>query len=106
MAKIVRLTENDLIRIVKKVIKEQKYASFDDENWYDEEDFMISRDKMGDDEDYDTEEFDDFESFNEKHPPMGDKWLGGTEKDRKFQFNKNKRMFDRPLKIKTRKMRD
>ena len=106
MAKIVRLTENDLIKIVKKVIKEQKYASFDDENWYDEEDFMVSRDKMGDDEDYDTEEFDDFESFNEKHPPMGDKLFGGTEKDRKFQFNKNKRMFDRPLKIKTRKMRD
>ena len=34
MKKIVKLTETDLTRIVKRVIEESKYGSFDDEEWY------------------------------------------------------------------------
>lgn len=69
--KVIKLTESDLARIVKRVIKESRYSTFDDEFWADEEDRIVSKDKIKDmeaDFDFEDEEFEDFESFKEKYP--------------------------------------
>jgi hypothetical protein len=50
MKKVIKLTESDLMRIVKRVMTEsKKFGSFDDEEWYDEEDKFTRVDDMGDD---------------------------------------------------------
>lgn len=114
MKKIVRLTESDLVRLVKRIIREgDTYASFGNPRRKDfggDEYIDIETDQYADDEelynigsddDFDMEEFDDYESFNEKYPkrrslsgPMG-----------RQMFDKYREKTGRPLKLKTRRNR-
>ena len=100
MKKIVRLTESDLVRLVKRVISEgERYGSFgDNEKWVDMDTDQYSDDDMNDD-DFDTEEFNDYESFHEKHPKR--RALGGDMG--KAMFDTYKEKTGKPLSIKTRK---
>lgn len=102
MAKrVIRLTESDLMRIVKRVINEgNKFGSFDDEEWYDESDRRASFDDMGD-EDFDEEKFDDFEDFESKHGE-DTKWFGRGEHGKKM-FDKYREVKQRPFKVRTRR---
>lgn len=117
MARIVRLTESDLTRLVKRVIQETgRYGSFGNlkrkdfkgDQYYDDMDRTVSDDEIyniGNDDDFDSEEFDDYESYREKYPEDGD--------DSPMWFDKGemgKRMFDtyrektgKPFKVKTRR---
>ena len=104
MAKIIRLTESDLTRLVKRVIKETKYLNFRDmDRWMDDEDIPNRpEDIPGFDTDYDEEEFDDYDSFSEKHPGSTHhfNWGGGKE-----IFDKYKDKYG-PLKVRTRRSMD
>ena len=111
MKKIVRLTETDLIKLVKRLIKEgDVYGSFGNSkrNYRGDEYVDIETDRYADDEkiynigsddDFDTEEFDDYESFDAKYP---------NRKSLKSPviFNKYREITGRPFKLKTRKNRD
>ena len=118
MKKIIRLTESDLTRIVKRIIEEQKYGSFgnlkrpdykgdqyvrdDDRFTSDEEIFGI-----GDDDEFDTEEFDDYESYSEKYPEDREdtpSWFKG--KQGKTMFDRYKNVTGKPFKVKTRRHKD
>lgn len=115
--KIIRLTESDLIQIVKRVIKEQKYGSFGNlkrkdykgDQWIDDMDRPASDDEIygiGGDENFDTEEFDDFESYSEKYPEDDEKspsWFKG--KQGKTMFDTYRKTTGKPFKVKTRKPR-
>lgn len=108
MAKIIRLTESDLTRIVKRVIQEKRIASFDDEmGWYDEEDRPVKPEDFGDD--YDEEEFHEFEPMIAKHgknqkwfmDPSEDKFgLGG---DGEKMFHTYRERTGKPFRIRTYK---
>jgi len=75
--------------------KSKMYSTFDDEDWYDEED----RQYKGDfDFDFDDEEYDDFKTFSEKHPTQ--KWFGPN--DGESMFNQYKDKFGK-IKVRTRK---
>ena len=76
MKKVVRLSENDLIRIVKRVINEERYGSFGNlrrkdfrgDEWVRDDNRHMGNEELygiDDDELFDTEEFDDFESYSE-----------------------------------------
>lgn len=106
MAKIIRLTESDLTKIVRRVIKEQnKIGSFDDETgWYDEYDSRINPEDFGDD--YDEEEFDEFEPMYAKHGKdtrwfADDSW--GAAPSGKDLFDKYRKHTGKPMKVRTRR---
>jgi hypothetical protein len=73
--------------------KGTRFASFNDEDWFDEHDYPYTGDF---DFDYDEEEFDEFEPFNQKY---GDKvkWFS-PDKSGESMFKKYKEKFG-PLKI-------
>ena len=105
MKKIIRLTERDLTRLVKRVIQESKYIKptgmprwFDsDKNRYTDE-----TDIENFDTDYDEEEFDDYDSFAEKHPDDTKHflWSGG---DRRKEIFGNYIDKYGPMKVRTRR---
>jgi len=103
MAKIVRLTESDLTRLVKRVIKESKYfKSRDLDKWMDDESGRYVDDIENFDTDYDEEEFDDYDSFSEKHPGSTRHFNWGGDDAGKGIFDK---YYDKygPLKVRTRR---
>ena len=103
MKKVIRLTESDLMRIVKRVINEnKKFGSFDDEEWYDEDDKFARVDDMGDD--FDDEEFNDFDSFSSKHG-HDTRWFGKGDSGRKM-FDIYKDKHSKPFKVRTRRGMD
>lgn len=103
MKKVIKLTESDLMRIVKRVMNEsKKFGSFDDEEWYDESDKFTRVDDMGDD--FDDEEFDDFDSFSSKHG-HDTKWFGKGDSGRKM-FDTYKDKHSKPFKVRTRRGMD
>jgi len=103
MKKVIRLTESDLMRIVKRIMNEsKKFGSFDDEEWYDEDDKFTRVDDMGDD--FDDEEFDDFDSFSSKHG-HDTKWFGKGDSGRKM-FDTYKDKHSKPFKVRTRRGMD
>ena len=112
MKKIVRLTESDLVRLVKRIIREgDVYGSFgnmgrDDykgDDYVDIETDQYADDdvlfNIGSDDDFDTEEFDDYESFDAKYPKR--RSLSGSMGKKMFDTYKEKT--GKPLSIKTRK---
>jgi len=82
----------------RKTSKGNKFGSFDDENWYDNNDATYGGDF---DFDYDEEEIHDFPSFKEKH---GDtRWFGDKENGEKL-FNRYKELSGgKPFKVRTKK---
>ena len=82
----------------RKSSKGNKFGSFDDENWYDNDDVNYGGDF---DFDYDEEEVHDFPSFKEKH---GDtRWFGHGDQREKF-FNRHKELSGgKPFKVRTKK---
>ena len=106
MRKVVRLTESDLVRIVKRVIKENKrFGSFDDEEWYDDTDRLTSKDDF--DFDYDEEEFNDFDSYHGKYPLDSEdspSWFKSNNKDySKSMFDIYKDKHKKPFKVRTKR---
>ena len=112
MKKIVRLTESDLVRLVKRIIREgDVYGSFgnmgrDDykgDDYVDIETDQYADDdelfNIGSDEDFDTKEFNDYESFDAEYPNR--KSLSGSMGKKMFYTYKEKT--GRPLKLKSRK---
>jgi len=118
MKKVVRLTESDLVRIVKRVINEERYGSFGNmkrkdfrgDSYVRDDDRFVDDDEIygiGDEDEFDTEEFDDYESYEKKYPLDSEdspNWFKSKDKDY------SKRMFDtyrektgRPFKVKTRR---
>ena len=104
MAKIVRLTESDLARLVRKVINEQRYLKHDKLNrWTSDDDYLRNFDTLpGEDSDYDEEEFDDYDTFSQKYPDSKPHSRGWSGQDPKDVFNMYKDTYG-PLKVKTRR---
>jgi hypothetical protein len=100
MKKVIRLTEADLTRIVKRVIEESKYGSFDDEEWYDEKDSSFSKSGF-DDMEFDDEEFDDFDDLQSKHGE-DTRWFDKGESGKRI-FDTYKDKHKRPFKVRTRR---
>jgi hypothetical protein len=113
--KVIRLTESDLIRLVKRIVNEERYGSFgnmrrpdfkgdqyvrDDDRFADDEDLF----GIGDDEEFDKEEFDDYESYTKQYPEGGKdspRWFGS-----KTMFDTYRKTTGKPFKVKTRRPRD
>ncbi len=100
MKKVIRLTEADLTRIVRRVIKETKYGSFDDEEWYDIDDRRFNKNDF-EGMDYDEEEFDDFDDFESKHG-SDTKWFGKGEHGKKT-FGLYKDRHQKPFKVRSKR---
>ena len=109
MARIVRLTESDLTRLVKRVIQEsKKIGSFDDEmGWFDEDNMPVKPEDFGDD--YEEEEYDEFEPMHVKHG-KDTKWFAnepfGASYGGKDLFNKYREHTGKPMRIRTRRSMD
>lgn len=111
MARIVRLTESDLTRLVKRVIQETgRYGSFGNlkrkdfkgDQYYNDMDRTVS------DDDFDSDEFDDYESYREKYPEDGDdspRWFGKGEMGKRM-FDTYREKTGKPFKVKTRRGMD
>jgi len=118
MKKVIRLTESDLIRLVKRVIKEERYGSFGNmkrpdfrgDTYIDDDDRFVDDEELfgiGDEDEFDTEEFDDFESYSKKYPEDREdspRWFKG--KQGKTMFDTYKKTTGKPFKVKTRRPRD
>ena len=101
MKKVIRLTESDLVRIVKRVINENKrFGSFDDEEWYDDNDSRFNNSEF-DDMEFDDEEFDDFDNLQSKHG-HDTKWFGKGESGKKM-FDMYKDKHKKPFKVRTKR---
>jgi hypothetical protein len=74
------------------------FASFGDEKWYDDDDVEYSGDF---DFDFDEEEFDDFESFDEKYKGK-QKWFASGNQGKMF-FDKYKEVGGSPLRVRSMK---
>ena len=83
----------------RKSSKGNKFGSFDDENWYDNDDVNYGGDF---DFDYDEEEFEDFPSLMAKHGSDKHKWFGRGEQGEKI-FNTYKNHHNRPFKVRSKK---
>ena len=118
MAKIIRLTESDLTRIVKRVIKETgRYGSFGNmrrkdfkgDQYFDDMDRPVKDDEIyniGSSDDFDTEEFYDYESYTSKYPEDDDdspSWFKGAGGIGKKMFDTYREKTGKPFKVKTRK---
>lgn len=120
MGKIIRLTESELTRLIKRMVtemedegslrdadknwksnkdSEETFSSFDDENWYDDEDISVDFDT----EDFDEEEFDDFDKYSKKYPKQSLKKFGkgphsksmfDTYRDKKGPMKVRRKRFD------------
>lgn len=77
MKKVIRLTESDLTRIVRRIIKESKFGSFDDEV------------------------FDEFDDLQSKHG-HDTKWFDKGESGKKM-FDTYKDKHKRPFKVRNRR---
>jgi len=100
MKKVIRLTESDLMRIVRRVIKESKYGSFDDKEWYDEDDRLTNVDDMG--VDFDEKKYHTFDDLDLEHPKNN--WFKGDSGRETFDLYKDKHKS--PFKVRTRRNRD
>ena len=92
-------------------MEEENYGSFGNmkrkdfrgDNYYDEND-RLAKDSdiynIGNDSDFDTEEFDSFQKLYDKY---GDKQRWFNKRDGETMFNKYKEVTGRPFKVKTRK---
>jgi hypothetical protein len=102
--KIIRLTEADLVRLVKKAIKEERYLKHDKLNrWTSDDDDLRNFDTLpGEDSDYDEEVFDNYHTFSQKYPdskPHSRGWGGQNPED---VFGMYKNMYG-DLRVKTRR---
>lgn len=116
MKKVVRLTESDLVRIVKRVINEERYGSFGDlkrsdfrgDEWVRDDNRHMGDEELygiGNDDEFDTEEFDDYESYRGKYPDddkNSPRWFGPGEGGKKW-FDEYRQRTGRPFKVKTRR---
>ena len=90
MSKIVRLTENDLIRLVKRVIKEQeldrelprqvKGILGHNDSWYDEDDRPVDPEEFDYDEEieFGPDDFEMYKNITQRDVPRN-KWSFGQE---------------------------
>ena len=105
MKKIIRLTESDLMRIVRRVISEgEKFGSFDNKVWRDENDNLVNLVNLADTEEEEEEEFPDFKSLDSKHG-KNTKWFPSGERGEKM-FDTYKDKHQNPFKVKTRRNKD
>ena len=120
MARIVRLTESDLTRLVKRVIREMdsdmprksRGIMGHKDSWYDEMDSPANPDEF----EYDDEiEFgpDDYDEYLKHTSDIENKWpfIPDTEAERRGYSNPGKSYFDRytkdaPLKLRKRRSMD
>ena len=99
MKKVIRLTESDLIRIVKRIINEgNKFGSFDNKKWRDENDNLVN---LVNTDDTEEEEFPDFKSLDSKHG-KNTKWFPSGERGKKM-FDTYKDKHQSPFKVRTRR---
>ena len=100
MKRTIRLTEADLARIVKRVIKEQSEMKSrgilgHGDNWYDEEDRQVNPDDFDFDEEieFGPDDFEEYISHTEKHHPenrwsFGDKGYKGDRTPGKGYYDR------------------
>jgi hypothetical protein len=108
MKKVIRLTESDLTKLVKRVVREMKddedffYKANPNQSYYYDKDDNVS--DIEDDEEMDVEEWDeeDFDNFYEKYPygerqrtfpntEHGKRWFKGYSKEHGGKFPVYKR---------------
>jgi hypothetical protein len=91
--------EAPIIPSKRKTSKGNKFGSFDDENWYDNNDSSYGGDF---DFDYDEEEIHDFPSFKEKHGDTS--WFSDDNETSEKLFNRYKELSGgKPFKVRTKK---